>query len=542
MEATMQYDVIVVGAGPNGLTAAAYLAKAGAKVLLVERRQETGGGLLTEEFSGFRFNLHATYMMMMDVTPVYEDLDLASYGCTYVQPEVPVSLITKQGTAITLFRDIDRSVKSLERISSKDAVRFREVWTECKRLSDECLIPATYAPPVPPLDYIEMLNKSDVGRSILAISEKSPRKIVDDWGFENEHLNALLLHLVCMWGLDPDSTGVGYLVPLYLNRMLNVALIKGGSHRLSSSIQKVAVTNGADITENVEVVRITVKEGAARGVELSDGSRFEGRAVITSTDPPTTFLNLVGEDICNEVSPTLAKVVKVWEWESWSLFGIHLALSEPPQYKAADNDASVKEALIKIVGFDSRDEVLSHIGGIKNGKMSFGGHTSTITDFDPQQAPTDVFPGVAVARWESMAPYRPEDGEWDKIAESHADEVLSKWKEYAPNLASAKVIRRYIYPPTYIEQKLVNMVDGSIKHGAYIPTQMGAFRPNIDCSSCSTPIDGLYLCGASSFPGGMILLGGGYIAAGVVADALGLKRWWTEPESMKVARERSLII
>src|SRR3990170_135214 len=96
-----KYDVIVIGAGPNGLTTGAYLSKGGAKVLFLERRHETGGGLVTDEFSGFRFNLHAAYMMMIDVMPPYKDLDLYDYGCAYIQPEVPVSLLTKDGKALT---------------------------------------------------------------------------------------------------------------------------------------------------------------------------------------------------------------------------------------------------------------------------------------------------------------------------------------------------------------------------------------------------------------------------------------------------------
>ena len=119
-----EYDVIIVGAGPNGLTAAAYLAKTGAKVLVLERLNETGGGLVTEESSGFRFNFHATYLMMMDVMPAYNDLELDKYGCMYVQPDVPVSLLTKDGKALTLYRDLERSIKSIEKFSKRDAQRF----------------------------------------------------------------------------------------------------------------------------------------------------------------------------------------------------------------------------------------------------------------------------------------------------------------------------------------------------------------------------------------------------------------------------------
>jgi len=128
------------------------------------------------------------------------------------------------------------------------------------------------------------------------------------------------------------------------------------------------------------------------------------------------------------------------------------------------------------------------------------------------------------------------------VVEGYANRLLSMWREYAPNLDEGKVIRQYLYPPTYIETKLVNMVRGSIKHGAYIPTQMGYLRPNSDCSGCRTPIKNLYLCGASTYPGGMILLGGGYNAARVVAEDMGLKPWWAEPEYILEARRKKLVV
>lgn len=536
-----EYDVIIIGAGPNGLTAGAYLAKAGARVLLVERRHETGGALVTEEFRGFRFNLHAFHMLMMDVMPPYKDLELEDYGCRYVKPEAQVSLLTRDGKALTLYSDVERSVQAIQKYSSQDASKFREVWQEITEITDEALIPATYTLPIPPLDHATMYSESDLGQKILSYSEKSPNEIIESWGFDNEYLNAILQYLACMWGLDPALSGVGYMVPLLVNRMLNQSLIIGGSHRLSSCIQKVARFYGADILEATEVTDIIIEEGSVKGIKVVGGDIFEGRTVITSTDPYTTFIKMIDQDVMNEIAPDLVASAKAWEWDSWSLFGLHLGLKERPVYKAAEFDPAVEKSMVKIIGYESREEVLKHISDAKKGKVSFGGHTTTSTDFDPLQAPTDIFPKTAVARWETMAPYKPSDGEWEDIMEDYADNVMEHWKIYAPNLGKLKPIERYLYPPTYIDKKLVNMVNGSIKHGTYISTQMGYFRPNYLCSGYRTPIKGLYVAGASTYPGGMVLLGGGYNAAGVVADDLGIKRWWEEPEMVKRAREKKLV-
>lgn len=131
-----QYDIVVVGAGHNGLTTGAYLARAGAKVLVVERRHETGGALVTEEFSGYRFNLHANYMLMLDVAPPYRDLGLEEDGCVYIRPEAEASLLKKNGDALTLYADLERSVASIARFSKKDAERYREIYLAYKEIAD----------------------------------------------------------------------------------------------------------------------------------------------------------------------------------------------------------------------------------------------------------------------------------------------------------------------------------------------------------------------------------------------------------------------
>lgn len=544
-----KYDVIIVGGGPNGLTAGAYLARAGARVLLIERRHETGGGLVSEDFSAFRFNLHAIYMMMMDVMPPYDDLDLQAEGCVYIQPEAQVSLLTKDGKALTLYRDLDRSVESIKKFSPKDAERFRDVYLESRELALEALIPLTYTLPIPALDFVDLLKQSDIGKKIIDIGEKTPQEIMDEWGFENPLLQTLILHLVCMWGLEPEVTGVGYLAPLYLNRMLNMSLIRGGSHRLSSALQRAIISSGGDVLESHTVTKIIVEDGSAKGVAVGltnaeelGRKTFEAKVVISSADPLTTFTKLIPEDVMVPISRGCVETAKQWEWEHWSLFGLHLALKERPQFRAADFDPAVNEAFMKIIGYDSPEDFLAHLKGLGDGELGTAGHVTVTSDLDPLQAPMDVQPGVATLRFESLVPYEAKAGKWDEIAASYGDRLLARIQEYAPNVDKGKIIRRYDNSPAYIEQKFVNMVRGSFKHGAYDVTQMGYMRPNIECSGYRTPVKNLYLCGASAYPGGMVLLGGGYNVARVVAEDLGIEPWWTEPDYIIKARERKLVL
>jgi len=535
-----RYDVIVIGGGPNGLTATAYLAKAGAKVLMLERHHEGGGGLITEEWSGFRFNTHAKLMMMMDVMPPYKDLDLEGWGCRYLKPDVAAAILTRDGRAMTFYSDIKKTAQSIARFSTNDAERYVEVMEDWYTIVNKALIPATYSLPLPMLDMVVSYQQSEIGELINEMAEENFLETLDAAGFENELVETALLYLGTMYGMDPEG-GLGFMLPLFVTRLLNASIVHSGSHQLAASISRFANRHGATLERAAEVSKILTDGTKAVGVRLASGEEILAEKIVATTDPQTTFLELVGEQTCRAASDTLVETTRSWEWESTSLFNVHYALSERPRYEAASFDPDADRALIKIMGVETPDELLDHIAAVKQGRFSFIGAGTTMTDFDPMQAPIDVEPGAAVACWETLAPYENIDGDWDALQVDYAKKIMEVWSGYASNLADATVIRHYVNHPKHIEAKLPNMKRGSIKHGAYLPTQMLSNRPNADCSSYRTPIENLYVCGASVWPGGMVLLGGGYNAAGVVADDLGLDRWWTEPAYITEAREKGLV-
>jgi phytoene dehydrogenase-like protein len=534
------YDVIVIGGGPNGLTTTAYLAHAGAKVLMLERHHESGGGLITEEWSGFRFNTHAKLMWMMDVMPPYPDLELAGWGCRYVRPDAAATLLTRDGKAMTFYSDIQKTAKSIARFSSNDAERYVEVMEDWYTLVNEALIPATYALPLPMLDMVVSYQQTAIGEMINEMAEETFIETLDAAGFEHDLTNTALMFLGTMYGMDPEG-GLGFLLPLFVNRLLHSAIIKSGSHQLAAALARSANSAGATLERAVTVEKILTDGTKAVGVRLESGEEVFAKKIVTSMDPQTTFLQMIDREVCNAASPTLVDTSEAWEWESTSLLNAHFALSERPVLKAAEFDPDADRALIKIMGVETLDELLDHINRVKQGHFGYVGAGLTLTDFDPMQAPIDVEPGAAVACWEGLAPYENVEGDWDSLRVDVAKKALETWAQYAPNLKNANIVRQYVNHPKHIETKLPNMKRGSIKHGAYLPTQMLSSRPNPDCSSYRTPIENLYLCGASCWPGGMVLLGGGYNAAGIVADDLGLERWWTEPEYVTQAREKGLV-
>ncbi len=546
------YDLIVIGGGINGLTVAAYMAKAGAKVLVVERRWETGGAVMTDEESGCRLNTHATYMMMLDVAPAYTDLELSEFGCTYITPQPSVSILLKDGRSLCLYNDVEKSVASISGFSQKDASIFRKMYKEFSDMCNECLVPQTYRPAVAPLDLINIMNNNPLGEKILGISEKSPREIIEECGFETEPLKALLLYLTSMWGIDPDVSGVGYLVPLYVCRMLNASLVRGGSHRLPSALAKSFVANGGTIKETLEVNEVIVENGKAVGVKTTDGHEFRAKRVVSTLDPEQTFLRFIGKEKLNKLVPGLVDAVEGWKWEDVSHYGLHLVTDVEPVFTAASSNSEAGMALMQVMGVETLEDVVSQFKVVQGGGLPSCGHVTCVTKFDASQRPTInpkfldewIAPPkyLHVVRMETLAPYQLKNGNWEKVKEEFAVQVRKLLNTYAPNMANAQSIRNYAVPPTYIEMKFPNMKRGSIKHGEYVSTQMGYFRPNDLCSNYKTPIEGYYVGGASVYPGGMVLLGSGYGAANAIAVDLGISPWWKTPKYIENAIKGGLVV
>ncbi len=527
------YDVIVIGAGHNGLIFGAYLARAGAKVLVLEKSNEIGGGMRTEEVTvpGFLHNTHATYHMMADYMPAIRDLELEKYGVSFVLPDVQVAGIFDD-SCVVLYNELKKSVRSISKLSEKDAEMYEKLYRKSESLVKELIIPLTYLPPLPPMEQVEILSKTELGRELLELTEYSPVDFVTEH-FEDERIRALMLYLICYWGLDPELTGLGFLIPLYLERATNYRVLLGGSHRFTSALSKVIHKNGGRIAEVCEVEKILIEDGNAVGVKLSENSAFlekeiKARIVASSLNPIQTFVELIDAENLEE---RFRREILRWEWEDWSLFSVHLAMNEPPKFKVSDFEPDVNKALRCISGYNSVEDVMSIWKDIRSGKLpKISGSLSCFTLFDPSMAP----PNKHVCFIAQFSPYEV-DGDpenWYRVKESYMERCIEKWSEYAPNLRGS-IIRAYSYSPLDIELKISSMTRGSIKHGKYTPLQMGYFRPHPDASAYRTPVKNLYVCGSSVYPGGLILGAPGYNAANVVAEDMGIERWWDYPDYVK---------
>lgn len=535
-----KYDVVIIGSGPNGLCAGAYLAKAGLKVLMLEKRVECGGGLSTEDeltIPLFRHNVHAIYHLMVDYAPVFKDFDLYNkYQVKFVWPEHQWALPLSNGKSVCIYKDVDRTCNSIAKFSKKDAETYREVYHKFKRWMDVFLAPATYVDPMPAPLQAAKLDASELGREITKFSSKSPRTIIDEL-FENEHVRALMLFVAAHWGLEPDVDGVGYLAVLMLNRATNYQLMVGGSHMLAQTLSKIISENKGQIWGSQRIKRIVVDGGTATGIELEDGTLIEvDKAIISTIDPIQTFIKYVGNE---NLEQDFVEKVENFHWEHWSLLTVHLALEQPPAFI----DPEINNAFVYApVGIETEEELLALWDAIAKGELWTKGFNCCFpTVHDPSQAPSGRHTGLI----SQMAPYDLKEGteKYYNFAfkEELAEQCLETLRKYAPNMTRDNILWTITQTPLDFENKFPDMVKGSIKQGAYEPLQMGFLRPNEECSNHRTPIQNLYLGGASCHSGGLVTFGPGYGVANSVAEDYGIEKWWPEPESVTKARQEGLL-
>jgi phytoene dehydrogenase-like protein len=537
-----EYDGIIIGAGPNGLTVGAYLAKAGLKILLLDRRYEIGGGLATEMVTipGFLHNTHAVYMPMTDYAPPMKDLKLDEvYDLEFAHPPLGMAMPFADGSSICLYSDVDRSCESIARFSPKDAETYRQVCHEFNTLVEEFLAPASYHDPMSAFEQVVKLQSTETGRKVSEYTEKTPQQIVEEL-FEHDKVRTIILYAACMWGLEYDLEGLGYLVPLMINRATNYQLVVGGSHHLAHLMYKFIYLHGGRALGSQLVKRIIVEDGTATGVEMEDGTVHKATKFVASNlDPYQTFLDLVGEE---HLDDHFVLRVNDWKWEWDSLFVVHFALDKVPQFTATASNPDLERAFIYVVGYESERDLINHWEAIRKGELREGAGFNCCfpSVHDSKQAPLGRHTGLI----SQFAPYRLAEGgaeAWYRIREEHAERCVATLRQHAPNMTEDNILWHYITTPLDIENKFPDMGEGSIKQGGYLPLQMGFLRPNEECSQYATPVKNLYICGASTFPGGLITFGPGYNAANRIAEDLGIEKWWEKPQIVARAEEQGLL-
>ncbi len=512
-----EYDVVVIGAGHNGLITANYLAKEGLKVAVIERRYEAGGGLCTEELTtpGFKHNLHSYYHVLVDHMPAYKELKLKEYGAEYICPEVQTGLVTSDGKTLTIHTDIEKTLQSISKLSERDAETYKSLHDGYREFYQMIVIPALYTLPAKPSERVGVLEQTEEGLEFLRLDRLSPIEVLNEF-FESEELKSVILNeLIYPRWIMPDYKGLGSMALLIITGVERKQLCVGGSHQLAHALWRSLMDNGGVVLGCRTVERIIVEDGEARGVLLSTGERIGARkAVISSVDLKQTFFDFM-ED--GTVDKNLLKKIENFKLDEYSPFTIHLALREPPKLSASVREPSVDESFHLILGSDTTDSLSDKIEKIRRGKIPEEPilYCSVPTLYDRLQAPPNRHTAVIV----SPVPYSVNGNaeRWDEIKWDYMETCLEYYSEFAPNLKNS-IMGKFAFSPLDIERRLINMQKGSPFMGRPTLDQIEYFRPLPELSDFRTPIKRLYLANSSCHPGGGITGGPGYIASRVVLE------------------------
>ncbi len=520
------YDGIIIGGGHNGLVLAAYMARSGLKVGVFEGEDEIGGGASTREYllPGYRSNMHANFFIGLDDFPIVRDLDLPSYGFRWVTPEVQHAVLFRDGSAIVLHRDPEKSAASIARFSEKDAKTFRALHQRYAVELAPLLRRFLFHPPLP-REEIGARVGGEKGKELLAFAPMSISGAIDAH-FEHPRLRTLFklfAHAITV----EDEPGTGMFLPSLFSTQTTLGLPCGGAVELPRALEKLIVSLGGAIHRGQPVREVFREGGRAAGVVLENGERAAASRFVASSLNAPASIRLAGEDAFpGEVNEKMAN----WDWGFHSLMTLHLALADRPRYSAEAYDSDVGKSYNIIFGADSDEEVARNAAERRAGKLPSipMGNGSCNSQHDPSYAPE----GGHVAFWWPGAPYSIEGAgpeKWDEIAEEMCARLVDAWRAYAPNLTPDNVRAAKLFTPLDITRGNKNMVQGAVRMGAYTANQLGVNRPHPLLSGMRTPLEGYFLCG-SSCQGGGLNGAPGYNAAGVIAEDLNLEKWW-EPLS-----------
>jgi phytoene dehydrogenase-like protein len=529
----MTYDGIILGSGHNSLVLQAYLGRAGLKVLCLERRHVAGGGLTTEEdprYPGFLHNTHSFYHRALNRMPWYRDLDLEKHGAVYLEPELNVALIRRNGEALEWWTDFEKTASSFGRFSSRDEAALRRWRDDFLPIVEKILLPEGQSPPIPPEKRVALLQKSPEGRRLLAVSALSPLEFVQR-EFTHPLLQAGLLFFNGLREVDLRCRGFGHHIPTLLAHPGKAQMCLGGSAALARALVSAVIESGGEIQLEKAPRRIVVESGRAVGVETTDGAMFRARHFVASgLNPQQTFLELIEENL---LPLEWREKARQFQYNLIApLFALCVNLHEAPRYQAALQNPQLEKAFMVILGLEDIDQfsemVSHHEKGTIPRTMMWG---SSPTQFDPSQAP----PGKHTAfMWEKL-PYRlyGDPRNWDIHKDGHGRTMLQIWTEYAPNLRDS-VIGWFTRSALDTERTFPNMCQGDLLVGAFAHDQIGYNRPFAGAGVYRGYFPNLYLCGACCHPGGNITGLAGYNCAQVVLNDFGILPDWAPPPAQQI--------
>jgi phytoene dehydrogenase-like protein len=532
-----RYDAIVIGGGHNGLISAAYLARAGLRTVVLERRHVLGGAAVTEEIvPGFRFSV-ASYVVSLLRPEIIRELDLPRHGLDILPLDGTFTPLRPGshpgGDYLWRMNDHGRTRRELRRWSLNDAEAYEEygqLMVEMARFIKPIL---GIVPPDPTgLDPRPLLPLGSLARSFQQLPERqqatfiqlmtmSAADFLDQW-FQTDALKATMSASgIIGTFLGVRSPGTAYVLLHHYMGEIDGAfrawgIPKGGTGGISLAIASAAREAGAEIRTEAAVERILVGPKGARGVRLEAGEEIEARAVVSSVDIRRTFVDMLEP---GSLDPAFEAEVRRFKFRG-SSGKVNLAIDRLPDFSCLPGAG---EHLRGAISFSpSVDEMEQAYDEAKYGRWSRKPYVDMIipTLVDPSMAP----PGKhVISCFVQYAPYHldPSLGGWDENREAFGDTVIDRIAEFAPNIRDI-VVGRQVLTPLDLERS-IGLTEGNIFQGELSLEQLFFNRPVPGFARFRTPIRDLWLCGSSTHPGGGIMGANGRLAALEVARSFGRK-------------------
>lgn len=503
------YDIVVIGSGANGLIAAAYMAKAGHKVLILERNEFLGGGVATREIltPGFKHDLHSATHILIQANPlvINDELGLLSkHGLKYHYPDGLFSTIFDDQTSIVTYKDVERSAKSIGQFSQHDADAYRRLFAESKETL-AMIVQAMFVPPVPQGAFWALLDQSPQGRKLMWIMQASMLDVCNDW-FEHEKTKIHLLKMAAETLVAPEEKGSGMVLYMMcaLTQTYPCGIPVGGSGALVTALQKCLESYGAEFRTSAEVVKVLVEGGKAVGVRLQDGEEIRAKKSVIGQIHPKLLNNFF-----DKLDPLVVRNAERTLLASVVLKVAHYSLNEKPLYYAGEEPADV--ALLNFAPA-TLERYCRIFDDFRYGHMSkdqiLAAHCRS--DHDSTRAPA----GKAALTLFGFTTGVLHDGgleAWDRPErKDEARKLLhNAYKHYVKNLDDSNIIASSFETPLDMQRYSPTFQSGDVGGVGKYFNQIGGHRPTPELSQYTVPgIEQFYLAGTFMHPPGGVTGGG----------------------------------
>ena len=480
------FDFVVAGAGHNSLITAAYLAKAGFSVMVLEGRPTIGGGCKTAEvcMPGFKEDLCSSVHSFIQSNPVLSknELGLFDYGLEYIDPDPVMHTSFLDRASITMWKDLDRTCEEYAKYSKKDAETYRRLVGEYQAYNAASKAGSD-------------IPNGNVWRRRMAMSGYD---LINET-FENRYVRAFHLaqgRFSSIPGGHPDTGG--QLFTAMRHQTQGRPMPKGGSGMLAETLGRVIEANGGVIQTNMPVTQLVIENGECKGVECLDGSQFRARKSVISTVHIKHLVNMAPKALWGD---EFLENVRLLQPE-YAMFSFHYAVSEAPKYVLADGstispaESTLLEDPDRILLFDYENAT----GEINLNHLPLQIVCPSIAD--PSRAPA----GCHTLKLEGNLPYALKEGpqHWDNIKDQVAADVFDYFRKFCPNLTDDKILGKFLVSPLDIERWNPAMWRGSVHAAAWSSAQEGDTRPVPGWAEYRMPIPGLYQTGACTAAGGSV--------------------------------------